>query len=93
MLLLYELPRLAPSFGGHSPLHAATAALRILAQHHAKQLAKLLSAALDSRLNIMDSEARVSNFYSVLLSSDLLWGHVLSSAIQGRCGHASRGCQ
>jgi len=59
MLLLYELPRLVPSFGSHSPLHAVTSALRILAQHHAKQLAKLLAAALDSRLKVMDVEARV----------------------------------
>jgi hypothetical protein len=60
MLLLYELPRLVPSFGSHSPLHAVTSALRILAQHHAKQLAKLLAAALDSRLKVMDIEARVA---------------------------------
>ena len=60
MLLLYELPNLSPGFGTHSPLHAVTSALRILAQHHARAFAKQLADALGSRLIMMEQEALVS---------------------------------
>lgn len=61
MLLLYELPNLNPGFGTHSPLHAVTSALRILAQHHARAFAKLLAESLGSRLIVMEQEALVSS--------------------------------
>ena len=60
MLLLYELPNLNPGLSAHSPLHAVTSALRILAQHHARAFAKLLADALGARLIVMEQEALVS---------------------------------
>ncbi len=59
MLQLYELPNLNPGLGTHSPLHAVTSALRILAQHHARAFAKQLAEALGRRLIQMEQEALV----------------------------------
>lgn len=59
MLLLYELPNLNTGFSSHSPLHAVTSALRILAQHHARAFAKQLAEALGNRLIVMEQEALV----------------------------------
>lgn len=60
LLQLYDLPKLAPSFGSHSPLHAVTAALRMLAQGHAKHISKYIAVHLRRRLASMRRLAEVS---------------------------------
>lgn len=88
MLLLYELPNLNPGFGTHSPLHAVTSALRILAQHHAKALAKLLAESLGARLVIMEQEALVgfsgSAWVFCIKSNSLELERIASSTVWDR---------